>query len=230
MQRAEAYWGAFDYSGLVVRDVTNAHYTPELIWGEDVFPPYARGAALAMSIDLVRQIVDQEEKQPFRKIIVEDVSYGFYLWQIVFERDLGSVTLLDNDEKHFAMDLKCCTEQSHPNNCWLPLSSSTWIVHHASPKIVRCMFEVDTRAGLYQLDRSAPLDGVDDLVSKMLPHDSTLHASVGTSRQFVPSYVAREGPFPELCSCVYTPPAHPGDPKQTGGLKELASGPRLNVN
>merc|ERR1719210_3086737 len=27
MQRAEAYWGAFDYSGRVVRDVTNAHYT-----------------------------------------------------------------------------------------------------------------------------------------------------------------------------------------------------------
>merc|ERR1711920_187417 len=109
MQRAEAYWGAFDYSGRVVRDSTNSHNTPEHVWGEDVFPPYARGAALAMSMDLVRLIAEQDAKASLKKIIIEDVSYGFYLWQLVLERNVASVTLLDNDEERFAMDLKCCT-------------------------------------------------------------------------------------------------------------------------
>lgn len=115
-QRAEAYWGAFDYSGLVVRDPKDPHYTPEEIWADPVFPPYARGAALAMSMDLVRLIADQEERNPFLKVKVEDVSYGYYLWQLIFERELTSVTLLDNDEARYAMDGKCCTEASHPNN------------------------------------------------------------------------------------------------------------------
>ena len=30
LQRAELYWGAFDYSGLVIRDQSDPHYTPLL--------------------------------------------------------------------------------------------------------------------------------------------------------------------------------------------------------
>ena len=68
IQRAELYWGAFDYSGLVIRDPSDAHYTAPEIWPEPVFPPYARGAGLAMSMDLVRLIADEEEKRPLKKI------------------------------------------------------------------------------------------------------------------------------------------------------------------
>jgi len=124
LQRAELYWGAFDYSGMVVRDLSDPHYTPYDVWPEPVFPAYARGAALAMSMDLVRLITEHEEKQPFKKIRVEDVSYGFYLWQLTYDRKVTSVTIFDRDEDHFAMDAKCCTEATHPNNCWLPLNET----------------------------------------------------------------------------------------------------------
>lgn len=68
IQRAEVYWGAFDYSGLVIRDTADPHYTAPEIWPEPVFPPYARGAGLAMSMDLVRLIAEEEEKWPLKKI------------------------------------------------------------------------------------------------------------------------------------------------------------------
>ena len=34
LQRAELYWGAFDYSGMVVRDLSDPHYTPYDVWPE----------------------------------------------------------------------------------------------------------------------------------------------------------------------------------------------------
>jgi len=55
-QRAQMYLGSFDYSGEVIRDADSAHYLDEAIFDNDVFPPYARGAALVLSIDLVREI------------------------------------------------------------------------------------------------------------------------------------------------------------------------------
>ena len=30
-------------------------------------------------------------------------------------------TISDMLEERYAMDAKCCTEESHPNNCWSPL-------------------------------------------------------------------------------------------------------------
>lgn len=77
VQRAELYWGAFDYSGLVVRDPSDPHYTPPEIWPEPVFPPYARGAALAMSMDLVRLVADHEEKRPLKKIKAQTDGVGW---------------------------------------------------------------------------------------------------------------------------------------------------------
>ena len=75
IQRAELYWGAFDYSGLVIRDANDPHFTPPEIWPEPVFPPYARGAALAISMDLVRLVAQEEEKRPLKKIKACD-----FLW------------------------------------------------------------------------------------------------------------------------------------------------------
>lgn len=75
IQRAELYWGAFDYSGMVIRDASDPHYTPPEIWPEPVFPPYARGAALAMSMDLVRLIAHQEEHRPLKKIKAEETEF-----------------------------------------------------------------------------------------------------------------------------------------------------------
>eukprot|EP00927_Polykrikos_kofoidii_P060414 TRINITY_DN55400_c0_g1_i1.p1 TRINITY_DN55400_c0_g1~~TRINITY_DN55400_c0_g1_i1.p1 ORF type:complete len:624 (-),score=107.89 TRINITY_DN55400_c0_g1_i1:54-1925(-) len=226
MQRAEAYWGAFDYSGKVVRDKSDSHYTPEDVWAEDVFPAYARGAALVMSMDLVRLIAAEEERRPFLKIKVEDVSYGFYLWQLVYDRELTAVTMLDRDEGRFAMDAKCCTEATHPNNCWLPLTLETWIAHHATPKIVRCMFAQDVRAGFYQrgVEETRAAEGI---LREMLEHDATVETALGTVQAGVPGTASWMGELADLCGCVYTPPAHPGQPLQKGGLSELASGPRL---
>eukprot|EP00928_Gymnodinium_smaydae_P036701 TRINITY_DN25613_c0_g2_i2.p1 TRINITY_DN25613_c0_g2~~TRINITY_DN25613_c0_g2_i2.p1 ORF type:complete len:389 (+),score=81.28 TRINITY_DN25613_c0_g2_i2:129-1295(+) len=241
MQRAEAYWGAFDYSGLVVRDQTHPHYTPREVWAEDVYPPYARGAALAMSMELVRSIVDQDEKEPFKKIVVEDVSYGYYVWQLVIDRDLASVSLIDGDEKRFAMDPKCCTEESHPNNCWLPLSLGTWLAHHVTPETVRCMFAKDGAAGFYaaselRLDPSmAPGgDGAERwqaqelLVQEMSKLDATLAGRSPRSLHWTHAPTADwAGNLADLCGCVYTPPPHPGRPLQKGGLTETAAGPKL---
>lgn len=234
-QRAEAYWGSFDYSGQVVRDPSHPHFTHPQIWAEEVFPPYARGAALAVSMDLVRLVVEQEEKQPFKKIIVEDVSYGYYLWQLVFDRLLTSVTLLDVDEPRFAMDAKCCTEQTHPNNCWLPLTDGTWIVHHASPKIIRCMFANDIAAGMYAVVQPAA-DGAPErlaLVAEMLAHDSNVRSALAPNAAAVAVRKpdAWDGPMPDLCDCVYTPPPHPGQPKPSKGpMTEFSNGPRLYVD
>mmetsp|Transcript_89162 Transcript_89162/g.277182 ORF Transcript_89162/g.277182 Transcript_89162/m.277182 type:complete len:615 (-) Transcript_89162:56-1900(-) len=229
LQRAEAYWGAFDYSGRVVRDARDPHFTAYETWAEEVFPPYARGAALAMSMDLVREIAREEERDPFRKIIVEDVSYGFYLWQLAFERDGTSVTLLDTDEPHFAMDAKCCTEATHPNNCWLPLTAETWIVHHVSPQTLRCMFAKDVAAGLYRPGPPAGRLGLEGLLRGMAAHDSAVPPAHEGARLGVPDAAPWRGPLPDLCGCVVTPPAHPGRPLQRGGLQELSTGPRLTV-
>lgn len=55
-QRAQLYLGAFDYSGEVQRDPESAHFLADGGFDADVFPPYARGAGLVMSIDLVRKM------------------------------------------------------------------------------------------------------------------------------------------------------------------------------
>merc|ERR1712008_213334 len=177
----------------------------------------------------------EDSRRTFKKILIEDVSYGFYIWQLVFERDVASVTLLDHDELHFAMDAKCCTEATHPNNCWLPLTSATWIVHHASPEILRCMHQADLAAGYYHIAGAprTPSVGVDDLVYQMLSHDSSARGALNSSSYLgsgidsISIASSWDGALPDLCSCVITPPAHPGKPIQMGGLQELSTGPRL---
>merc|ERR1719353_124053 len=142
---------------------------------------------------------------------------------MVFDRDLTSVTLLDNDEEHFAMDAKCCTEKTHPNNCWMPLSTVTWIVHHVSPKTIRCMFAQDVAKGLFQLASGRYAD-ITALLNRMLVHDGTVRSALEANRNFVAQSSTWEGPLPDLCGCVVTPPAHPGMPLPTGSaLTETSS-------
>merc|ERR1740123_813090 len=149
-------------------------------------------------MDLVRQIVEEDSRMPFKRIVVEDVSYGYYLWQMVFERELTSVTFLDNDEEHFAMDAKCCTEASHPNNCWLPLSAVTWIVHHVSPKTIQCMFSKDVAAGLYRLDAFSGDADTRLLLNDMLIHDETVQVALDLDLDFAAIMLPWEGPLPDL--------------------------------
>lgn len=226
IQRAEVYWGAFDYSGLVIRDVSDPHYTAPEIWPEPVFPPYARGAGLAMSMDLVRLIAEEEEKRPLKKIKVEDVSYGFYLWQLIYDRAVTSITLYDRDELHFAMDATCCTEESHPNNCWLPLTAQTWIVHHVSPSVIRCMFAKDIASGLY-LPAEVETRYLQGLLLDMAEYDHHVQSAVGKI-QGGQSSQSGHGMAADLCGCVVTPPAHPGKPLQGGRMNEYSTGPRLH--
>ena len=146
LQRASVYWGFFDYSGIVVEEESSPHYlnlTKDPILGaEGVFPPYARGAALVLSLDLVRKIAEYESQGVLQRLKVEDASYGHFLFQLVILR-ATTVTIVDKDQDRFAMDAKCCTEQTHPNNCWAPLRADTWIVHHVDPETIRCMARVD---------------------------------------------------------------------------------------
>ncbi|CAD7935926.1 unnamed protein product [Amoebophrya sp. A25] len=157
LQRAQLYLGAFDYSGEVIRDPGSAHFLDDDTFTSDVFPPYARGAGIVITLDLVRRFVEEDRKKRLKRPIrVEDASYGLYLHQLV-TRGLSSVSLYDMMEEHFAMDAKCCTEISHPNNCWAPLNNRSYVIHHMKPEQLVCMFKKDVAQGLYvQVPRSGP--------------------------------------------------------------------------
>ena len=161
-----------------------------------------------------------------QKIIskVEDVSYGFYLWQLIYDRAVTSITLYDRDELHFAMDAKCCTEESHPNNCWLPLTDQTWIVHHVSPSVIRCMFAKDIASGLY-LPAEVETRYLQGLLLEMAEYDHHVQSAVGKIQGGQSSQSEHAA---DLCGCVVTPPAHPGQPLQRGRLNEYSTGPRLH--
>jgi len=244
-QRAMMYWGFFERSGQVVRDQESAHYLPDDLFGHDgVFPPYARGAALAMSLDLVRLIVHFDRRGMLRRLKVEDASYGYFLWQLVV-LGITSVTLADNEEARFALDPKCCTEKSHPNNCWSPLSDGTWIVHHVGPRAIRCMFRTDLEAGYY-LPRGAQAQSERQCfatagLAHLLPSDDSIGGPDGAPPQPCAPWVAaapvpewawaydpkRSDALPSQCGCVYTAPPHPGQPVP-GPMYEGADGPRLH--
>lgn len=243
-QKAMLYWGFFERSGLVVRDPESAHFLPADLFGHDgVFPPYARGAALAMSLDLVRLIAHYDRLGVLRRLKVEDASYGYYLWQLVI-MGLTSVTIADREESHFALDPKCCTEKTHPNNCWSPLTSSTWVVHHVGPRAVRCMFRTDIENGYYVQQRPRQLDPrkclSSEALSELTPGDDAGGGVDGVRQAcaqtmeveplqdpeaYEPSSIIS---LPSLCGCVRTPPPHPDQPKP-GPLFEGKEGPRLHV-
>eukprot|EP00392_Amoebophrya_sp_AT5.2_P019229 g19983.t1 len=79
LQRAQLYLGAFDYSGEVIRDPDSAHFLGDEKFVSDVFPPYARGAGVVITLDLVRKFVEEDRKKRLTRLRVEDASYGLYL-------------------------------------------------------------------------------------------------------------------------------------------------------
>lgn len=64
-QRAMVYMGSFDYSGKVSKDESSAHHINFI---QEVFPPYARGALIAFSIDLVRFMATYDQKQLLKRV------------------------------------------------------------------------------------------------------------------------------------------------------------------
>ena len=69
---------------------------------------------MAISIDLVELIVEFDARRGLRPRQVEDASYGFFFWQLAVQRHLTALTLVDRDEDLFAVDPKCCNEETHP--------------------------------------------------------------------------------------------------------------------
>lgn len=242
-QKATMYWGFFERSGEAVRDTSSAHFLTDDLFGHDgVFPPYARGAALALSLDLIRLIVHFDRLGSMRRLKVEDASYGYFLWQLVV-MGVTSVTYADRYEAHFALDPKCCTEKTHPNNCWSPLGDATWIVHHVGPINVRCMFQTDMETGYYlprlvqptnerQCMATAAFSFLDETVGipgGASPDPCSQYVAASPHPDFAAAYdPGRHVPLPSLCNCVHTPPPHPGQPLPGGPLYEGANGPRLN--
>ncbi len=79
-----------------------------------MFPPYARGAVLALSMDLVRAMAfGGEGVRVPGGMRVEDVTYGYLLFQLAVVKKEVSVTILDGDDDRFAMDPVCCTGKIH---------------------------------------------------------------------------------------------------------------------
>jgi hypothetical protein len=141
-----SYWGSFDRSGRVDRKSVSFDSFP---FSEDVYPPYARGAALAVTIDLVRSVVDNKAfnlRGPIDAVSslqVEDVSYGLALFLSSSVLNKVSVTIVDTDEDRFSFDAICCTELSHPGQCWSPLRQGlTWVVHHLKPDQIECFYNL----------------------------------------------------------------------------------------
>lgn len=219
-QRAHLYMGSFDYSGTVSTDKDSAHF---LDFVQDVFPPYARGALIVFSIDLVRLMVAYDMRGALKRVPIEDVSYGYFLYQLV-EMGVTSVSIMDRFEHHWAMDPKCCTEESHPNNCWSALASDTWIVHHVEPQAMGCMFYADVRAGYYNIVNTNKQTSL----TQNLAH---AYESLGKKGTILPAFpvttVDEKKPMAWLCECVYTPPPHPKQPRPNpnSGLIETANGP-----
>jgi len=190
---------------------------------------------LVISLDLIRAIVKQDRRGDLRRLRIEDASYGFYLHQLA-TLNLTGVTLQDLMEENFAMDAKCCTEQSHPNNCWSPLKPTSWLVHHMQPQQMVCMFRKDVDFGLYVPLASnvynGPLGSRGAASGSML---RTWRTSFGGEQKsadavdydFYLGDIARED-LADLCGCVYTPPPHPDAPTPSHNfVQEPGQPPRL---
>lgn len=109
---------------------------------DDIFPPYPRGALRVLSLDVVRLLALRRSPPVVRG---DDPSLGVHLRQLVMEQ--GAFLQLDDRGAmtRFAMEPTC-----HAEGAYCPLKNTTWIVHHVSPRAIRCMFEEDVAAGHYQ--------------------------------------------------------------------------------
>lgn len=88
------------------------------------------------------------------------------------------------------------------------------------------MFAKDLEAGYY-LKGGSETRAAEGILLEMAAHDPNVRSALGTVNGGLPGTKPWTGPLADLCGCVDTPPPHPGQPLQKGGLIELPSGPRL---
>eukprot|EP00929_Paragymnodinium_shiwhaense_P081396 TRINITY_DN42570_c0_g2_i1.p1 TRINITY_DN42570_c0_g2~~TRINITY_DN42570_c0_g2_i1.p1 ORF type:complete len:595 (-),score=113.40 TRINITY_DN42570_c0_g2_i1:63-1847(-) len=138
-------WGYFDYISPVPREEDHNFYNTIEEYPFDVFAPYPRGVVRVLSMDLVRLLAEAGRENKLRTIYGDDPCIGVHLRQLLFdpEEPLPSITLDDFDNKVFAMEPSC-----HPN-LWSRITNRTWVIHHVGPEVIRCMWDIDWRAGYY---------------------------------------------------------------------------------
>eukprot|EP00927_Polykrikos_kofoidii_P051699 TRINITY_DN45499_c0_g1_i1.p1 TRINITY_DN45499_c0_g1~~TRINITY_DN45499_c0_g1_i1.p1 ORF type:complete len:650 (-),score=66.32 TRINITY_DN45499_c0_g1_i1:38-1696(-) len=168
---AQYAWGYWDYISPVPRTEGDHFFSTKEQYPFDVFAPYPRGVVRVLSMDLVRLISKAGREGKLRMIYGDDPCIGVHLRQLLLdpEEPLPSLTLDDFDNRVFAMEPSC-----HPN-LWSKMTNRTWVIHHVSPKQIRCMWDADIQAGYYQ-----EVVGVG-----LVPQDESL-----------------SGPFPDLCHCA----------------------------
>ncbi|KAF4689492.1 hypothetical protein FOZ60_001616 [Perkinsus olseni] len=171
------YWGSFDRSGTAESAVdrrllpNKESVLPPYARGGDQ-PGCSSskrglpGSLVAISMDLVLDIAELADEcvegslSPWAsgvfyfertvrvrliQLPIEDASYGYYMYQL-----RRSYTIGDVDEDLFSMVPKCCTELTHPGECWSPLTPQVAVVHHLNDSQMACMWEADVLGGLYE--------------------------------------------------------------------------------
>jgi len=149
-------WGSFDHGSTVVRDPGHLHYNsyeqcPEHkhpFFG-DVFPPYARGHLWAMSADLLGEVVkawrvdvvnigDVDAKALADRLPhPDDPALGIVLANLVAQG--LSINLDDRDFNVFSLNPSC-------NSTFSNIHERTWVVHHVSSSVMKCMWAIDEEA------------------------------------------------------------------------------------
>jgi len=137
-------WGFLDLGSPVPRDGDDPFVHTEEAWPHDIFPPYARGALRVLSMDVVQSLADMHQHL-LMGVTGDDPSLGVHLRQLVLHKK----TFLQLDDRgamtRFAMEPTCYTD-----GVYMPLKSTSWIVHHVSSRAIGCMFRMDLRAGYYR--------------------------------------------------------------------------------
>lgn len=95
------------------------------------------------------------------------------------------------------------------------------------------MFSADISSGYYGIPISSDQNNNVAVQQKPSTADILQAAYTAIKREgrrlhFPKNVVRGYSPMPSLCNCVYTPPPHPGQPRQhpDSGLVETATGPK----
>merc|ERR1711964_34943 len=108
----------------------------------NVFPPYPRGLVRVLSMDLVRNIAPTDTI-----IFGDDPCMGVHLREVVTGKHgpRARVEIDDRDSySKFAMELQCDVS-------WGKVREMSWVVHHATPDDIRCMWQADLDHGYMRI-------------------------------------------------------------------------------
>eukprot|EP00920_Eleutheroschizon_duboscqi_P038632 GHVT01092741.1.p1 GENE.GHVT01092741.1~~GHVT01092741.1.p1 ORF type:complete len:550 (-),score=34.26 GHVT01092741.1:1158-2807(-) len=154
------------------------------------------------------------------EISSDDANFGWGMWLIAVLGVLASLTFNMNclaaetvrrlrgvidertalyldaaDSMRFAMTPTCVSPGSSEKNTphWLPLSGSTpWLVHHVTPRQIRCMFTLDERVHLTPTQQT-PNVSPSGISANGARYDGTI-AGIGAE-----SFIEKD--MPDLCPC-----------------------------